>query len=469
MSLLMRIWVLALFIASTHSWAGEDPFPCPDSFRSSVDFWVNIYSRVHTNEVVFFDSDDLGLVYYTVQLPTDRIDVNANDYEKTISKARADVAAALKELDEKRPTSEVGLGGVVRDVYLALQKNPRKDKYALSDNMRSQMGLKERFLRGYMNAGAYEDEMKARLRQQGLEEELIGIVFVESLFHAPSISRVGATGLWQFMRATARSYFHVNHFVDERLDPMMATEAAIRYLKAAKAKLKNWPLAITSYNCGQAGMARAATNVGSFELEDILNKHDGKRFKFASRNYYFEFLAAVQVYKNAKEFFPNAVRKKPWRYDVVRLAKGARAPDLISSGAFEESWFEAFNPALSKAARNGALVLPADFTLRVPEGQSKRFHDAYGRLMRSQKLALKAQTQNKKLVHKASGKETIAQIASQYGVSKHTLAKKMGVKVGYKPKRGAQLVLGTTDLPAVRFSSIPTPVGAIGSAVAESE
>jgi membrane-bound lytic murein transglycosylase D len=461
----MRIWLVVLFVVPAALFAKENPFPCPEGYRPAVDFWVSVYSTLHTNQVVFFDNDDLDLVYYVIDLPTDRIDVNARDFEKTISKAKEEVASALRELDQKRPKSADGLSGVTKQVYLALKKKSREDKYAFADNVRSQMGLKERFLRGYMNAGAYEDEIRARLLKQGLEEDLIGIVFVESLFHAPSVSKVGATGYWQFIKPTALSYAHVNALVDERLDPMVATEAAIRYLKAAKSKLKTWPLAIVSYNCGQGGMAKAAAKIGSYELGDILDKHEGKTFKFASRNYYFEFLAAVEVYKNAKQIFPNAIRKKPWRYEVVRLAKAVHAPDLVRSGAFEEMWFETHNPALSKAARTGGLVLPADFTLRVPEGQSKRFHDAYNRLARSQKLALKAEKQ-KKWVHKASGKETIAQIAKRYGMSKHVLAKKMGVKIGHKPKRGTQLVLGTR-IEKTGFSALPAHAGSIEAAVAQ--
>ena len=80
---------------------------------------------------------------------------------------------------------------------------------------------------------------------------------VESSFNAAAYSKVGAAGLWQFMRSTGRRYMRVDDAVDERLDPYRSTEAAAQLLAYNYRVLGSWPLALTAYNHGAAGMRRA--------------------------------------------------------------------------------------------------------------------------------------------------------------------------------------------------------------------
>ena len=83
---------------------------------------------------------------------------------------------------------------------------------------------------------------------------------VESSFNAAAYSKVGAAGLWQFMRSTGRRYMRVDDAVDERLDPYRSTEAAAQLLAYNYRVLGSWPLALTAYNHGAAGMRRAEGN-----------------------------------------------------------------------------------------------------------------------------------------------------------------------------------------------------------------
>ena len=83
--------------------------------------------------------------------------------------------------------------------------------------------------------------------------------------------------------------------IDERADPYVATQAAAQVLKDNYAALQSWPLALTAYNYGRAGMVRAAGEHGSYE--NIFNSYSQGYFKFASRNFYSEFLAAMRVAK----------------------------------------------------------------------------------------------------------------------------------------------------------------------------
>src|SRR5437867_985660 len=80
----------------------------------------------------------------------------------------------------------------------------RDDKFRRMDFVRAQNGLKNRFEKGYFLSGAHEKEIRLRLKEAGLPEDLIAVVFVESLFYSRATSHAGAGGIWQFMKGTAR-------------------------------------------------------------------------------------------------------------------------------------------------------------------------------------------------------------------------------------------------------------------------
>ncbi|MES2504607.1 MAG: lytic transglycosylase domain-containing protein [Myxococcota bacterium] len=344
-----------------------DIFPRPQILLPNIAFWRRVYGELTSNQIIFSDAEDLSLVYRVMTVPG-----SGRTREQAIKQAKAEIATVLKELDACEPDSRDGLPGLAGEIYEALKDNPREDKFRRWDFIRAQTGLKNQFREGYMRSGAHENEIRSRLRRAGLPEELIGIVFVESLFHPKSKSSVGATGIWQFMRRTAFEYMRVNRLVDERLDPIVSTEAAIRYIQSAKSSLVEWPLIITSYNYGRGGMAKAAQMVGSRDFEVILKNYQNPRFGFAARNYYAEFLAAVDVYRQAKQIFPDAQPITHWAYDVIQLPKAVSVTDLLSTRAVEAVWLKTYNPALTSFAHRGREILPKGFTLRVPSADRKR-------------------------------------------------------------------------------------------------
>src|SRR5207237_4490387 len=132
--------------------------------------------------------------------------------------------------------------------------------------------------------------------------EIALLPLVESSFENRARSNAGAAGIWQFTRGTGRLYLNVNRKLDERLDPARATWAAARLLHDNYNALGSWPLAITAYNHGRAGMQRAQNEIGS-ELTSIIERYDGPLFGYASMNFYSEFVAAVEVYVNYRQYF----------------------------------------------------------------------------------------------------------------------------------------------------------------------
>lgn len=111
------------------------------------------------------------------------------------------------------------------------------------------------FARVLRRSGRYRDAILTTLRERALPVELIAVAFVESAFIAEAESPAGAMGLWQFMPHTGRAYgLAVDKHVDERRNPWMATDAAVRHLGDLHRRFGTWEEAIAAYNLGYKGL-----------------------------------------------------------------------------------------------------------------------------------------------------------------------------------------------------------------------
>ena len=111
----------------------------------------------------------------------------------------------------------------------------------------------------------YEEPIRTELRRRGMPEDLVYIALIESGFEPRAVSTARATGLWQIMPVTAREQgLRVNAWVDERLDPVRSTTAAIDFLESLHDRFGAWYLAVAAYNTGASRVHRAlTTHVGN--------------------------------------------------------------------------------------------------------------------------------------------------------------------------------------------------------------
>ena len=189
------------------------------------------------------------------------------------------------------------------------------DYYRARRNIRCQVGQSDRFRAGLIRSGAYMDEIQKIFRQYNLPQDLAYLPHVESSFNPQAYSKFGAAGMWQFTRVTGKEFLRIDYIVDERRDPLISARAAAEFLQRNHAQLGTWPLALTAYNYGPAGTKRALDQEGGYE-KIFLNYRKG-HFKFASRNFYSEFLAAVDVAKQLEQSGLSLAR--PARYVSVKL------------------------------------------------------------------------------------------------------------------------------------------------------
>ncbi|HWU41578.1 MAG TPA: lytic transglycosylase domain-containing protein, partial [Candidatus Acidoferrum sp.] len=162
-------------------------------------------------------------------------------------------------------------------------------------NIRVQQGLRERVEEGLRRARPLMPRILTILRQHNVPQELAALPMVESSFNPKARSKAGAVGLWQFITSTGKRYMYITRRRDDRRDPIRATDAAARLLKQNFDALGSWPLALIAYNHGREGILAAKDTVGSAAVDEIITQYNGPRFGFASRNFYPEFLAALDV------------------------------------------------------------------------------------------------------------------------------------------------------------------------------
>jgi len=126
----------------------------------------------------------------------------------------------------------------------------------------------------------YMPMIEERLKANGVPDDFKYLCVAESALQN-AISKVGATGFWQFMKGTAPGYgLIVNSEVDQRYDPLLATDAACKYLKTAYNKFGNWTAAAASYNCGMGGYNSAATLQGTTNYYQLLLPAETMQYMF---------------------------------------------------------------------------------------------------------------------------------------------------------------------------------------------
>lgn len=398
--------------------AADDPFVVPVGLERAVEFWKKVYGEWSENEVTFHDRDDLGIVYRTLfQRKSD----SASTYAANERAQQAIVdryRAILLDLAARNPDPRT-LSGEYREVHAAFGNlgNPERWRQA-ADRIRVQRGLKERFHRGLIHAGQYRAHILEIFREEGIPEEIAWLPMVESTFNVEARSKVGAAGVWQFMPGTGRQYMRVDGTIDERLDPIIAARGAARLLKHNFRGLGTWPLALTAYNHGYYGMRRAVKQVGTNDYMTIRRLYDGPAFGFASKNFYAEFLAALYVAEHSEQYFGVHEPFRTLEFDVVAMPVAMPLRDVASAVQVEANRLWQLNPSLTDDVWAGRRAVPAGFRLRVPPG--------YGREAPLQ-LAASAASRNPRAarpagdgdarIHTVQRGDTLASIASRYGVS----------------------------------------------------
>jgi membrane-bound lytic murein transglycosylase D len=333
-----------------------------------------------------------------------------------------------------------------------------------TERIRFQQGLSDRFREGLQRSGRWRDFIEAEFAALGVPLELAALPHVESSYNPDARSHVGASGIWQFTRSTGRRFMRVDHVVDERNDPFAATRGAGRLLAYNYSITGNWPMAITAYNHGLAGVLRAMQRHGDNAYVDILRNYNGRTFGFASRNFYVAFLAAKEVDQNAERYFPGVVRESPTAYAELKLPDYVAADDLASALGVSTRHIAKHNPALQPTVWQGSKHLPRGYALRLPAAMVNGSADT---VLASVPKDLWRSEQLPDLFHTVARGDTLSEIAERYDTRVSTLVALNGLGSQHRIRAGQQLRLPAAGPAPAVVAMASTAAEAPAAAAAE--
>ncbi len=450
--MIARIPSLLLLLFSVFPARADEAFPLPADLEADVRFWVSIFTEVPSTEGVLHDNRNLDVVYARFAVPED---LSRRARQRLIGKRRDAIKAVLKRLAKgKRDNLSED---EARILNLWPDEVSNATLAAAVKRVRFQQGLSDRFQDGLVRAGRWRAFIEREFDAIGIPAELAALPHVESSYNPNARSHVGASGIWQFTRSTGRRFMRVDHVVDERNDPFAATRAAGRLLAYNYSITGNWPMAITAYNHGLAGVRRAMKKYGESAYVDIFRKYNGRTFGFASRNFYVAFLAALRIDRDPEKYFPNLVVDAPLNYEWQPLPAFIPAVALASGLGVTPQQLEAHNPALQPSVWEGSKHVPAGFEVRLPAGPAEPLDERIGRMGAD----TWAGQQLPDLFHTVVRGDTLSQIAETYRTRVSTLVALNNLGSRHRIRAGQRL-----RLPAAAAAPIATAPVTVAAAPA---
>jgi len=437
-------------------WTASPGFERPAGLGDEIAFWVRIYSQVTTHGGLIHDDRHLSVVYEQLDFPPGtstierrRVTDRARNRHATALRM---VAARLRDLPAGEALDPASLSP---DELLAFRAWPDGTSAqafeAAATRLRFQLGQRDRFLEGYIRAGAWEGHLAEVMERLGLPPELAALPHVESSFNVRAYSKVGAAGIWQFMPATGRRWLRIDEAVDERRDPYRSTVAAARFLQQNHRILGTWPLALTAYNHGPGGLRRAAREMGTTDITTLVKAYQGPAFGFASRNFFPSFMAALEVDRNAAWYFGDVQRDPPDDTRVVVLPEYVPAASLARAFGIDKSRLRELNLPLMGPIWEGRRYVPKGYALRVP-ADARPTAEALRSLRPNERFA----GQMREPRYKVRRGDTLSVIAKRFGTTPRWLLANNGLKGSRQVKRGMLLrVPGLAAGPPARGAHMP--------------
>jgi membrane-bound lytic murein transglycosylase D len=443
---------LSLFLGSTTPFADEI-FPQPPELQPDVEFWISIFAQYSTDEGVLHDNRNLAVVYARLDIPEK---LSRRERQRRVAARRKELQATLRSLASGKRD---GLTAEEQRVLSLWPEDVANETLAAAVNrVRYQHGLRDRFKQGLERSGRWRDYVNEQFIQLGVPVEIAALPHVESSYNPEARSHVGASGIWQFTRSTGRRFMRVDHVVDERNDPFAATRAAGQLLAYNYSITGNWPMAITAYNHGLAGVRRAMRQHGDTAYVDILRNYNGRTFGFASRNFYVAFLAAKEIDQNTEKYFPGLVPESPTVYSTVSLPTYVSAEGLSEASGVSQAQIAKHNLGLQATIWQGSKYLPRGYELRLPTSATSQ---SLGDLIASLPDSAMFSKQLPDMFHTVARGDTLSQIAETYETRVSTLVALNQLNSSHRIRAGQKLRLPAAGpLPVAPEPVKPTVVEA---------
>ena len=291
---------------------------------------------------------------------------------------------------------------------------------------------REQFLEGYRRSGLYRPMILERLEKAGLPAQLSWLPLVESWFKVRALSRASALGMWQFISSTGVRYgLERDTWVDERLDPEKATDAAIAYLVDLHGLFGDWPKALAAYNCGEGRVLRLSRRSADEYVDfwDVYEMLPGETRRYVPR-----LLAALQIIENPAKYgmtlpTPDA---PPTDVATVTVERSVRLDRLDAALQLEAGTLAALNPALRRQATPKRA-----YDLRVPAGHEETL------VAQIDSVPVWTPPVPQYTTHRVRSGETLSQIAGRYRTSVSAIMRANSLRSANRLRIGQRLRIPT--------------------------
>lgn len=327
--------------------------------------------------------------------------------------------------DEEIELEELTTETLMLRLSLLDAKTPFNVAYspALENVIKSYLTKRRKSLQRLMNLSSFYFPMfEQELDRHNLPLELKYLAIVESALNPRARSRVGATGLWQFMYPTGRMYgMDVTSYVDERSDPLKATESAAKYLGSLYAMFNDWDLALASYNAGPGNVSRAIRRSGGEKDYWKIRRNLPRE----TAGYVPAFLATMYIFEYAEEHgFKLSKSGLPYyETDTIHIKQSLKFEDLSQLLEIPKEELQFLNPSYKLdiipyiKGKRYYLRLPLDVLGTFASNEDLVYAYVNAKAEKEKKPLPEFYSQDEQVTYRVKSGDYLGKIASQFGVS----------------------------------------------------
>ncbi|MEE8398488.1 MAG: LysM peptidoglycan-binding domain-containing protein [Desulfobacterales bacterium] len=265
---------------------------------------------------------------------------------------------------------------------------------------------KEFFTESYKRSGRYRPYIVEALKAAGMPVELSWLPLIESGFKDRALSTARALGLWQFIPSTGYKFgLKRDMYIDERLDPIKSTHAAIAYLKELHQIFGDWSTALASYNCGEGRVLRLIKGQNINYLDNFWDLF--QQLPRETSRYFPRFLATLHMVNNAEEYGLDTLEiQEPLQYVTVDVARQVHLKDIAKNIGVTEEEMRILNPELRYK-----ILTKEKYPLRLPPGNGDKL------LAALDQIPISYPPQRAYVKHRVRPGESLSTIANRYRTS----------------------------------------------------
>ncbi|MBU1667333.1 lytic transglycosylase domain-containing protein [bacterium] len=241
---------------------------------------------------------------------------------------------------------------------------------------------RKRFVKAMSQGELLVPTMREMIYQREISPVILYISMVESEFDPHALSRTGAGGLWQFVPRTGQEMnLRITSSLDERFDPIKATDAAVKYLYRINGNLNNWSLTTMAYNCGNECVNQSIRRAGTRDLGVLSSSHNNyirdETKKYIKKVLLMAMIGENYLFKNNDRLGEMMHNMNADKITPVQVRSGESLAQMASMLEMNRFYLEKINAHL----KNGHAPYVNGYRINIPTSKVQLFRSRYASIM----------------------------------------------------------------------------------------